>query len=79
MQGCLHDKGRTRLKKYYKEEGAQGPLLMLDLSLALHNGAIDKRRAFDIFKNDLKENAKSGYLHCQDFNLDQFEYRKIEK
>ena len=78
LQGCLHHKGRTRLKKYYKEEGSQGPLLMLDLSLALFGGAINKRRAFDIFKNDLKQNAKSGYLHCQDFNLEQFEYHKGE-
>lgn len=78
LQGCVHDKGRTRLKKYYKEEEAQGPLFMLDLSLALHGGAIDKRRAADIFRNDLKENAKSGYLYCQDLNLDQFDYRKIK-
>jgi hypothetical protein len=49
---------------------------MLDLSLALHEGAIDKRRAIDIFKSDLRENAKSGYLYCQDLNLDQYEYRK---
>jgi hypothetical protein len=76
LQGCVHDKGRTRLKKYYREEGAQGPLFMLDLSLALHEGAIDKRRVIDIFKSDLRENAKSGYLYCQDLNLDQYEYRK---
>ncbi len=70
LQGCVHDKGRTRLKKYYKDEGSQGPLFMLDLSLALHNGAIDKRRAIEIYRSDLKKNAKSGYLYCQDFNLD---------
>lgn len=73
LQGCVHDKGRTRLRKYYREEGAQGPLIMLDLSLALHGGAVDKRRVVDIFKHDLKINAKSGYLHCQDFNLRQFD------
>ncbi|WP_129582698.1 hypothetical protein [Methanolobus psychrotolerans] len=76
LQGCVHDKGRTRLRKYYKDEGAHGPLFMLDLALAIYNGAIDKRRILDILRNDLKENAKSGYLYCQDFNLDQFEYRK---
>lgn len=75
LQGCIHDKGRTRLNKYYKEEGSQGPLMMLDLSLALSNGAIDKRRAIDIFRNDLKINAKSGFKYCQDFDLDSFEYK----
>ncbi len=78
LQGCLHDKGRTRLKKYYREEGAKGPLIMLDLTLALHGGAIDKRRVLDIFRNDLRENAKSGYQYCQDFDLNQFEYRKAK-
>jgi len=79
LQGCIHDKGRTRLKKYYREEGSQGPLLMLDLLLCIQYGAIDKRRAIDIFRRDLKENAKSGYLSCQDFNLNQFEYKKVNK
>jgi hypothetical protein len=76
LQGCVHDKGRTRLKKYYKEEGTQGPLLMLDLALAHYYGAIDKRRVLDIFRKDLKANAKSGYLYCQDFDLEQFEFRR---
>lgn len=52
---------------------------MLDLSLCLYWGAIDLRRATDIFKNDLRKNASSGYLNCQDFNLDQFEYMKRNK
>ena len=76
LQGCVHDKGRTRLKKYYKEEGTQGPLLMLDLALAHYSGAIDKRRVLDIFRKDLKVNAKSGYQYCQDFDLEQFEFRR---
>jgi hypothetical protein len=75
LQGCIHDKGRTRLKKYYKEEGSQGPLMMLDIALALSNDAIDKRRAIDIFRKDLKFNAKSGFKYCQDFDLDAFEYK----
>jgi hypothetical protein len=74
LQGCLHDKGRTRIKKYYKEE-SRGPLLMLDLSVAYHMGAIDRRRVVSIFRKDLKENAKSGYLYCQDFDLSQFQAR----
>lgn len=78
LQGCVHDKCRTRLKKYYKEEGSQGPLLMLDLALAYQAGSIDRRRAPEIFKHDLKENAKSGYLYCQDFDLDQFEYKNLK-
>jgi len=77
LQGCIHDKGRTRLKKYYKEEGSQGPLMMLDLALALSNGAVDKRRAIDIFRKDLKINAKSGFKYCQDWDLDTFEYKNI--
>ncbi len=46
---------------------------MLDLSLSHYWGAIDQRRAPDIFRNDLRKNASSGYLNCQDFNLDQFD------
>lgn len=72
LQGCVHDKGRTRLKKYYKEEGSQGPLLMLDLAVAYQTGAIDKRRVISIFKKELKENARSGYEYCQDFDLNKF-------
>lgn len=64
------------MRKYYKEEGAHGNLLMLDLSLSLYDGAVDKRRALDIFKQDLKNNAKSGYLYCHDFDLNQFDYLK---
>jgi len=79
LQGCVHGKERTRVRKYYKEEGSQGPLLMLDLSLSIYSGAIEKRRAVDIFRNDLKINAKSGYLYCQDFDLDQFAYVKNAK
>ncbi|MDP2217145.1 MAG: hypothetical protein Q8J68_07670 [Methanolobus sp.] len=66
LQGCLHDKGRTRLKKYYKEDGSQGPLIMLDLSLAYQGGAILRQKAVAIFRNDLKVNAKDGYSSCQD-------------
>lgn len=78
LQGCVHDKGRARLRKYYRQEGSQGPLLMLDLTLALHYGAIDRRRVIEINKSDLRENAKSGYLWCQDFDLDKFEYMKTK-
>ncbi|MDO8726712.1 MAG: hypothetical protein Q7J35_11650 [Candidatus Methanoperedens sp.] len=76
LQGCVHDKGRTRLKKYYRKEGAKGPLFMLDLSLAIYGGAIGKIRAVEIFRKDLKDNAKSGYLSCQDLDLGQFDYIK---
>jgi len=78
LQGCLHDKGRTRLKKYHKEEGVHGPLYMLDLAIAAYSGALDKRRVIEIFKHDLKENAKRGYEYCQDFDLSLFDYRKRE-
>ncbi|PKM47528.1 MAG: hypothetical protein CVV03_02615 [Firmicutes bacterium HGW-Firmicutes-8] len=69
IQGALHDKGRTRLKKYHKEGGTRGALIMLDLAVAFHDGAIDRIRAYDIFLKDLRKNAKSGYLWCQDFKL----------
>ncbi|PEB61951.1 hypothetical protein COM86_21560 [Priestia megaterium] len=70
MQGAIHDKGKTRVKKYYKDEGLRGPLLMLDLAVAFHDGAIDKNRASEIFTKDLIKNAKSGYLWCQDISFD---------
>jgi hypothetical protein len=69
IQGVLHDKGKTRLKKYHKEGGTRGVLIVFDLSVAFYHGAIDRTRAGDIFLNDLKENAKSGYLWCQDFQI----------
>lgn len=70
MQGAIHDKGKTRVKKYYKEDGLRGPLLMLDLAVAFHDGAIDKNRTSEIFTKDLLKNAKSGYLWCQDISFD---------
>lgn len=69
MQGALHDKNKTRIKKYHKEGGTRGLLVMIDLSIAFHDGAIQRTRAQEIFQNDLKENAKSGFLWCQDFKL----------
>lgn len=72
LQGCLHDKNRTRLKKYYKDEGSKGPLLMLDLALAFQAGAISKQKAVSIFRSDLKLEAKGGYPSCQDIDLAQF-------
>ena len=72
LQGCLHDKNRTRLKKYWKDDGSRGSLLMLDLALAFQRGAILKQKAVNIFRNDLKKNAKDGYSSCQDFDLSQF-------
>ncbi len=70
MQGVIHDKGKTRVKKYFKEDGMRGPLLMLDLAVAFHEGAINKGRASEIFTKDLVKNAKSGYLWCQDISFD---------
>lgn len=72
LQGCLHDKNRTRLKKYWKEDGTRGSLLMLDLALAFQRGAILKQKAVNIYRYDLKSNAKDGYSSCQDFDLSQF-------
>jgi len=69
MQGALHDKGRTRRRKYYTEGGIRGLLYMLDLSVAFNESAIDRQRAIEIFSKDLKTNAKSGYLYCQDVEI----------
>lgn len=71
-QGAIHDKGRTRVRKWYREEALQGELMSLDLAVAFQNGAITKSRAAEIFKKDLKENAKSGYEWCSDFDLSKF-------
>jgi hypothetical protein len=72
LQGAIHDKARTRVRKFYREEALQGPLLSLDLAVAFQNGAIDKNRASEIMKKDLKSNAKSGYEYCQDWDLTKF-------
>ncbi len=72
IQGAVHDKARTRVRKWYREESLQGPLLSLDLSVAFQNGAVSKNRAVEIFKKDLKMNAKSGYEWNLDWDLTKF-------
>ncbi|MCY9209747.1 hypothetical protein [Bacillus subtilis] len=69
MQGAIHDKNKTRVRKYYKKDGNRGSLMMLDLATAFHDGAIDRGRAAEIFSHDLVKNAKSGYMWCQDISL----------
>jgi hypothetical protein len=78
IQGALHDKGKTRLKKYHKEGGTRGDLIMIDLAVAFNYGAIDRIRTADIFNNDLKKNAKSGFLWCQDFQISKPEQQKLQ-
>lgn len=69
IQGALHNKGRTRIKKTYKEEGMRGILVMLDLCVAFYESAIKRGKAVEIFQVDLKTNAKSGFDWCQDFQI----------
>lgn len=69
MQGALHDKGRTRRRKYYVKDGVRGLLYMLDLSVAFNESVISRQRAVEILSKDLKTNAKSGYLYCQDIQV----------
>lgn len=76
IQGAVHDKDRTRVKKFYRDEAIQGELMSLDLAVAFCNGAISKTRAAEIFKNDLKRNAKAGYVWCSDFDLSAFKTLK---
>jgi len=78
-QGAIHDKGRTRVRKWYRDEALQGELMSLDLAVAFYNGAISKSRAAEIFKKDLKENAKSGYEWCSDYDLSKFKAFKKGK
>jgi hypothetical protein len=76
IQGAIHDKDRTRAKKEYREESSQGELMSLDLAVAFCNGAISKPRAAEIFKNDLKHNAKRGYKWCSDINISKAQHVK---
>jgi hypothetical protein len=78
IQGALHDKARTRVRKFYREESFQGELMSLDLAVAFYNGAIDKNRAAEIFKKDLKDNSKRGYVSCLDFDLTKFKAFKVK-
>ncbi len=71
-QGAIHDKGRTRSRKYYREEGSRGEIMNLDLAVAIYHNAINKNRAVDIFRNELKSIAKGGYVWCQEFDIEQF-------
>ena len=72
IQGAIHDKARTRVRKFYREEALQGELMSLDLAVAFYNGAIAKSRAAEIFKKDLNDNSKSGYVWVLDFDLSKF-------
>lgn len=72
VQGALHDKARTRVRKFYREDSFQGELMSLDLAVAFYNSAIDKNRATEIFKKDLRDNQKRGYIACLDFDLTKF-------
>jgi hypothetical protein len=72
IQGAIHDKARTRVRKFYRDDALQGELMSLDLAVAFYNGAILKSRAAEIFKKDLKDNSKSGYVWCLDFDLTTF-------
>jgi len=76
IQGAIHDKGRTRVRKYYRNESLQGELMSLDLAVAFYNGAIAKSRAAEIFKTELRENSKRGYVWCLDFDLSKFKASK---
>ena len=69
IQGALHSKGRTRIKKFHKDEGIRGILVMLDLCVAFYESAIKRTKAVEVFSEDLKINAKSGFEWCQDFRV----------
>lgn len=62
IQGAIHDKARTRVRKFYREESFQGPLMSLDLAVAFQNGAIYKSRAVEIFRKDLKNKDRKSVV-----------------
>ncbi len=63
IYGCIHDTGLTRYKTHMSMLGAQGPLYMLDLSIAYQSGVITKDRFIDTFKRDLRDILKRGELN----------------
>ncbi|MFZ3171116.1 MAG: hypothetical protein WA118_03935 [Carboxydocellales bacterium] len=68
-RGVIHNLSRTRKSRSTTVE-PKGILMMLDLAVAYNYRVFNIQKALDYFQNDLRENAKRGYLYYSDVTLD---------
>lgn len=70
-RGVIHNLSRTRRSKSIAadNEEQKGILLMLDLAVAFYYRVFNVQKSVDYFQNDLRENAKKGYLYYSTITL----------
>ncbi|WP_418791782.1 ATP-binding protein [Phosphitispora sp. TUW77] len=69
-RGVIHNLSRTRKSRSTTVDDPKGILMMLDLAVAYNYRVFNIQKALDYFQNDLRENAKRGYLYYSDVTLD---------
>jgi hypothetical protein len=70
-RGVIHNLSRTRKPKTVSsnDQEAKGLMLMLDLAVAFNYRVFNIQNAINYFENDLRNNAKRGYLYYSDITL----------
>lgn len=70
-RGAIHNLNRTRKSRTVSsgEQEVKGLMLMLDLSVAFNYRVFNVQNAISYFKDDLRNNAKRGYLYYSEITL----------
>ncbi len=70
-RGIIHNLNRTRKPKTINvnNEETKGLMLMLDLAVAFNYRVFNVQNAISYFQEDLRENAKRGYMYYSDVSL----------
>ncbi|WP_409068405.1 ATP-binding protein [Clostridium sp. FAM 1755] len=70
-RGAIHNLNRTRKSRTISgnEQEVKGLMLMLDLAVAFNYRVFNIQNAINYFKDDLRNNAKRGYLYYSDITL----------
>jgi hypothetical protein len=70
-RGIIHNLNRTRKPRTINanSEETKGLMLMLDLAVAFNYRVFNVQNAINYFQEDLRENAKRGYLYYSDISL----------
>jgi hypothetical protein len=70
-RGIIHNLNRTRKPRTINtnNEETKGLMLMLDLAVAFNYRVFNVQNAINYFQEDLRENAKRGYMYYSDISL----------
>jgi hypothetical protein len=70
-RGVIHNLNRTRKPRTINsgDEEKKGLMLMLDLSVAFNYRVFNIQNAINYFQEDLRNNAKRGYMYYSDITL----------